>query len=834
MKTLAMALLTVGREDLPLAMAASTTSIFYVSLSPTLLKGYQIHVTEVEPNTAHLKSQNTLSSENEVASQESVVYVGSQSTAPIIVWADKSFKTLKVNILGRKDIATFSISKHGEDSVRSVSVHAPKVGQALTHFLVHYRSALAHWAEVYHIDPGKGSVSKAYDLPKLDGQGAFSVNVVDSNVYFTRHTDSEIILVSSVSHGILERWPVRPKSSVTSSISPVVAAVSEVVSKASSSFAIRSAWTLVSGDVELVLNGEYIWTRPESLSAARCAAWVDFPHERELESQLEHEIHENVGTAYVHRVSRHIQDLKEFPTWLLLLPSRILSGFGVGGLPNTRADEFDSFGFRKMIIVATGNGKVFALDSGLQGKVIWSTQAVTLGAHASWNVTDISLDSTGILKIVAPDLGRSIRLSLAGQVLADSAQSSDFDVANQEMLIQSQRGDVELAVSSKGIPLGTAAQSLSGSATVITQDHGGSLIGWRSKGSELSQVWEFNAPEKEMVSKVVARPSHDPVASIGRPLGDRNVLYKYLSPNLLLVTTSNIKASSASIYLLDSVSGQTLYNTKHIAVDTAKGIEATFSENWFAYTLHLDPALASNEQTSNTPKSTVLVISELYESPIANDRGPLGQADNVSSLSSTAYAPYVVSATYIVPSSLSHLTTTSTMQGITPRSILAYSSSLAALLAIPVSLLSPRRPVGRDPTPAEREEGLIRYAPLLDFPSQWSLSHEREVLGINGIVSTPSELESTSLVFAYGELDVFGTRSSPIGTFDMLGKGFGRLQLILTVVALGIGTGVLAPMVCPHAAGYPQQRLTSTGSKEADRQSLAYKLRYRHSLLQLG
>ena len=56
-------------------------------------------------------------------------------------------------------------------------------------------------------------------------------------------------------------------------------------------------------------------------------------------------------------------------------------------------------------------------------------------------------------------------------------------------------------------------------------------------------------------------------------------------------------------------------------------------------------------------------------------------------------------------------------------------------------------------------------------------------------------MESTSLVLAYGS-DIYGTRATPSQAFDVLGKSFSKLQLVLTVVALGAGVTVLAPMVC--------------------------------------
>lgn len=50
-------------------------------------------------------------------------------------------------------------------------------------------------------------------------------------------------------------------------------------------------------------------------------------------------------------------------------------------------------------------------------------------------------------------------------------------------------------------------------------------------------------------------------------------------------------------------------------------------------------------------------------------------------------------------------------------------------------------------------------------------------------------------MFAFGNGDVFGTRVTPSQAFDVLGKGFSKIQLSLTVVALGVGVLILSPMV---------------------------------------
>jgi hypothetical protein len=61
------------------------------------------------------------------------------------------------------------------------------------------------------------------------------------------------------------------------------------------------------------------------------------------------------------------------------------------------------------------------------------------------------------------------------------------------------------------------------------------------------------------------------------------------------------------------------------------------------------------------------------------------------------------------------------------------------------------------------------------------------------IISIPSMMESTSLIITYG-LDIYFTRDTPSGTFDMLNEDFSKSTLLLTIVGLTIGIVVANPM----------------------------------------
>lgn len=755
--------------DVPFQVSSSPTEVFYISLQSAMLKGYKIKVTSLDSLTGRQTRQHVLSSEAEVTGPESVLYVGANTASPLIVWADKSHKSLKINVIGTKQVNTVAIDNASGQEIQQITVHAPHKLNSLAHFLVHYRTEAGAWAEVYHVDLKSSSVSKAYQLPYLPGQSVVATSNIEANVYFTRITDAEAIVVSSASHGILGRWNLDGPSADRD-----LHAVAEVVSKGAS-VAVRAAVLRESGDWQLIRNGQTEWTRPESLIGAVAATWVDTEDQEDLAHELEIEGHESLLGAYIHRVKRHVRDLQSLPDWLKELPRRIISS-----ILGDEVTNLDSFGVAKPVLVATANGRLYALDTGKQGSVMWGVQ---VAETSQWDVKAIVTTKPGEATIYPSD-GSSVTVNVStGSILGRSPPrglnlQSITTIDNHIVGIQED---------------GTPAAALSGNiGFLVTTSADGRVLGWAEKDKNFP-VWEFVPPSGQKVTQATARPAHDPVASIGRVLGNRSVLYKYLNSNLVLVTAVNAKEHSAGFYLLDGVSGKVLHATTQAGVDPTQPIASAMSENWFAYSFYGDVV---NESSA---KGYQLVISELYESDIPNDRGPLGAAGNYSSISSdqtdSLPLPHVVSQSFIIAEPISHMAVTQTRQGITTRQLLCTLPESNAIVGIPRYVLDPRRPVDRDPTSAEAEEGLFRYAPFLDFDGKWYLSHSRDVAGIKTVLSRPTLLESTSLVFAFGG-DVFGTRVTPSQAFDVLGKSFSKLQLLLTVVALAAGVVFLAPMVC--------------------------------------
>lgn len=737
--------------DQPYQVSASSTEVFAILLHKTMLGYIKIKVITLDPVTGKKTDEYTLASDSELASADTIVSVGANSASPIIAWADAAYTTLKVNIIGTKTVSSFDIEKHNEHAVQRVTLQAPYHTNSLAHFLVHYETAVSDWAEVYHIDLKKNQIEKAYSLPKVSGRSAFSTSSNDANVYFTRVTNGQVSTVSSVSHGVLGKWVIAGFGTAGSKEETSPAhMVSEVSIKDDAVSAVRSAVYLSTGEWVLLRDGSATWQRPEVLADTVSAAFT-IPSETEaLVHELEEEAHSTPVHAYVHRVSRHLNDLKTLPDTIRNLPQSFMRGF-----LGTSDDHSDAFGFKKTITCATSSGRLVALEGGNPSNIIWTKQVVDIPAGSSWNVRVEALPN-GIIRVVQ-DNGATAPLFNAstGEKLSSSSQDVHIDAPAPVVAVEYELQNNQLTATAAG-------------------------------KKDAGTLWHFVPQPGEKILSLVSRPVNDPVASIGKVLGDRNVLYKYLNPNMALLVTAHESTKSASVYVLDTVSGAIIYSNTHKNVDLSAPIASTLSENWFAYSF-------TAESSDFSPKGHQLVSGELFESLSANDRGLLDSAVNVSSLAGNT-EPFTLTQSYQIPESIAKMSVTQTRQGITSRQLLAVLADSNSIVGIPRGVIDPRRPIGRDPTKDEQMEGLMKYAPVIEFDPKWHLNHAREVVGIKDVITSPALLESTSLVFAYG-LDVFGTRLSPSFNFDMLGKDFNKFQMLATVAALAVVTFVVTPLV---------------------------------------
>ncbi|SOV08041.1 related to EMC1 - member of a transmembrane complex required for efficient folding of proteins in the ER [Ustilago sp. UG-2017a] len=666
--------------------------------------------------------------------------------------------------------------------------------------------------------------------------------------------------------------------------------------------ATRTVLVTSSGSVRMLLEDQHQWILEEGLTQTTHIAFVDLP-EKKLTTipggaaSLDHE-------GFVHRLIRHTLSLKDLPQYTVAFVTRFATGsygsleqLGLsssnsaspatstsapatttmvkeGNKParqkqeqekkptslaprvadaNTTSQLFrDPFGFRKVVVVATAKGKLYALDTIAKNTVLWEKSLIGYGEGEGelepkinikfmQTVRELSTDGKSpLLAIVAevelqPGLftTRVFELNpLTGEFRNDASSGQAVFVGRCQdafLLPQSVEDAVErqpslglvdqknnlflypdtLAVAERFEPLsdkyffavqGPAASAGAGAKFVgYTVEKGVSSI------HRSSQAWTWTVPKGEEVLDVVQAPSKDVIASYGRVLGDRSTLYKYLNPHARVIVTATRQSNRAHLYLLDTVTGAVLYELQLDDVDLAQPVHAHLVENWITATYSV--------RTPDEGLSTHIVTIEIYEQPSTPTEEIKGKATTRSLSSSwsglkgnfssftgdssqsttSGILPVAYLQTYIYTGGLIHaLSTTSTKFGISLKNLLI-STDRDSLVSIPRKLLDPRRPIGK-PSKSEAEEYMVPYFPLIPEDPKWVINHIYPAAKIRGFATCPALLESTAIVYAYG-LDTVLTRVSPSGQFDILQESFNKAQLLLTLSILSAGIIATRPMV---------------------------------------
>lgn len=654
--------------------------------------------------------------------------------------------------------------------------------------------------------------------------------------------------------------------------------------------ATRTVLVTSSGSVRMLLEDQHQWILEEGLTQTTHTAFIDLP-EKKLTAipggaaSLDRE-------GFVGRLARHTLSLKDLPQYAIAFATRFATGsygssleqLGLaksakattsaaapatttmvkqGSKPakqkpetekkptslaprvadaNTTSALFrDPFGFRKVVVVATAKGKLYALDTIAKDAVVWEKSLIGYGdgegehepavnIKLMQTVRELSTDGKSpLLAVVAevelqPGLWttRVFELNpLTGEFLNDASSGQTVFVGRCQdafLLPQSAEDPVErqeslglidssnrlhlypdtLAVAERFEPMSeryffSVQQSAPAKFVGYTVEKGVASI---HKGR---QVWSWAVPAGEQVVQVVRAPNKDAIASYGRVLGDRSTLYKYLNPHAELIVTATPAANQAHLYLLDTVTGSVLYELELEDVDTAKPVRAHLVENWISATYSV--------RNADEGLATHIVTVELYEQP---DAAPVvkkaissswsGLTGNFSSFTgdssqstSGGVLPVAYTQSFLFTGGTVYaLSSTTTKFGISLKNLLV-ATDTDSIVSIPRKLLDPRRPLGK-PSKVEAEEYLIPYAPLISEDPKWVINHVFPAARITGLATGAALLESTGTVYGFG-LDSFSSRVSASGQFDVLQESFNKSQLLLTLLGLTVGIVVTRPMV---------------------------------------
>ncbi|XP_064384887.1 ER membrane protein complex subunit 1-like isoform X1 [Halichondria panicea] len=194
------------------------------------------------------------------------------------------------------------------------------------------------------------------------------------------------------------------------------------------------------------------------------------------------------------------------------------------------------------------------------------------------------------------------------------------------------------------------------------------------------------------------------------------------------------------------------------------------SENWVVY-----------EFFNSKQRRHELVVLELYEIHT-------NQSHTVWSSLAPPPTPAVMSQAYTLPTTITTLTTTQTLRGITYKGVI-FGLASGRVVIMPKSLLNHRREL--EITDQMKEDGTPPYHPEIPFNPLSFVNYNRTVARIREIYATPSGLESTCLLFVCG-LDLYYTRVTPSNQFDLLAEDFDYTLISAVVVGMFVATLVLS------------------------------------------
>ncbi|CEP08079.1 hypothetical protein [Parasitella parasitica] len=588
--------------------------------------------------------------------------------------------------------------------------------------------------------------------------------------------------------------------------------------------------------VFLYNESSIIWSREEALSAIAASEFLDLPEQKmwtqmadELDETAAEQAAESPVSRYIRRLRTHILELRRLPGW-------IVSHFIAMSSSNLKVDNNkvsileaqscwlndtepevlyrDNFGLRKLLISVTKSGKIIAQDTARNGKIVWSRYI------DSFSFTQIHLVRAAAVKL--PPLivaigntfdevgGQAVGFVRLNALTGDDYITNIPEIADFfEPMVSTNIGvdkvmrlPVEdpderthlLAVYEAGsgrvyiYPDTLDSQSKFVTELLPTfyfamQNADGNMQGFKVvegyRGSlKAEPVWKFIMPPDEKTAALSHSQPHEKVASLGRALGNRNVLYKYLNPHMFALITKNMEKKLIKVRIMDSVKGSILYETIHENVDTEyNDVHVIQSENWIIYHFWSNDSKARGYQTA---------VLELFEGQYENERV---ESANFSSFDNIE--PHVLSSAFAFPYPITAMGVTITRNGISTKDIL-FGLSTHQIMGVNKRLFDPRRPIEK-PTKEDQEEQLFPYGPIPD-ERRLFLTYGLDVAGVKSIITSPSLLESTALVFAYG-LDSFFTRSSPSKQFDVLSEDFSKIQLLLTITGLIVGIWITGPIV---------------------------------------
>jgi hypothetical protein len=317
-------------------------------------------------------------------------------------------------------------------------------------------------------------------------------------------------------------------------------------------------------------------------------------------------------------------------------------------------------------------------------------------------------------------------------------------------------------------------------------------------------TWIFKPHREKIISLSKRSYDNNNVAQNALVLPNRSVLYKYLIPNIGVITTAKKFENTLNFYIINLITGQ-IYGqfTKSVSenLDLKLDFNIEFEENFIIF------SIPSKTNTLDTE----LCIIDLFESLKPNEK----VSKNINSYSAfeNTILPAFASQCYIIPGNkVRNILISKTKHNIAAKDIIL-ANDYGQIMSVPKVIIDGRRngvigdfkvkgidfislnninvPSNPLKITASQYGSLIantfKYDPIINIHPRFIMTHYRKLI-TNAtkklmIFTIPTDLESTSYVVSI-DTDIFVTIIRPSGSFDRLTSSFNTKVLISTLAVL--------------------------------------------------
>ncbi|CAY78160.1 EC1118_1C17_0232p [Saccharomyces cerevisiae EC1118] len=540
-----------------------------------------------------------------------------------------------------------------------------------------------------------------------------------------------------------------------------------------------------------------VWQRDEWLTNVVDYAVLDVFDSRdvELNKDMKAELDSNsLWNAYWLRLTTNWNRLINLLKENQFSPGRVFTKLLALDAKDTTVSDL-KFGFAKILIVLTHDGFIGGLDMVNKGQLIWELDLeIDQGVKMFW--TDKNHDE---LVVFSHD-GHYLTIEVTKDQPIIKSRSPLSERKTVDSVIRLNEHDHQYLIKfedkdhllfklnpGKNTDVPIVANNHSSSHIFVTEHDTNGIYGYIIENDTVKQTWKKAVNSKEKMVAYSKRETTN-LNTLGITLGDKSVLYKYLYPNLAAYLIANEEHHTITFNLIDTITGEILITQEHKdSPDFRFPMDIVFGEYWVVYSYF----------SSEPVPEQKLVVVELYES-LTPDERLSNSSDNFfyDPLTGHINKPQFQTKQFIFPEIIKTMSISKTTDDITTKAIVMELEN-GQITYIPKLLLNARGKPAEEMAKDKKKEFMATpYTPVIPINDNFIITHFRNLLpgSDSQLISIPTNLESTSIICDLG-LDVFCTRITPSGQFDLMSPTFEKGKLLITIFVLLVITYFIRPSV---------------------------------------